>query len=164
MGGATIWLAGMHPMSRDCRGNRAPDLNLTCICYISGRPVTTAPHVTAINCHYSTFYVWKGHNSLNCDYTFDTLKENMPKALASIKLETIHQWEHQMYRWMAAYRGGLETQAAQLQVRQFSSAKYKSHCRVPELATRAFDWYIICCVPLCQYEHMQKYYVCQFWE
>ena len=33
----------------------------------------------------------------NCDYTFDTLKDNMPKALASIPLETIHRWEHQMY-------------------------------------------------------------------
>jgi hypothetical protein len=25
----------------------------------------------------------------NCDYTFDTLKENMPKALASVQLQTI---------------------------------------------------------------------------
>ena len=44
-----------------------------------------------------------------------------------------------MYRWMNAYRGGLQTQAAQLQVRQFSSAMYKSHRRAPELAARAFD-------------------------
>src|SRR6266545_2490206 len=27
----------------------------------------------------------------NCDYTFDTLKENMPKALASVKLVTIRR-------------------------------------------------------------------------
>ena len=26
----------------------------------------------------------------NCDYTFDTLKENLPKALESVKLEVIH--------------------------------------------------------------------------
>ncbi len=32
----------------------------------------------------------------NCDYTFDTLKENMPKALASVKLVTIRRWEHRM--------------------------------------------------------------------
>ena len=25
----------------------------------------------------------------NCDYTFDTLKENMPKALESVQLQTI---------------------------------------------------------------------------
>ena len=64
----------------------------------------------------------------------------MPKALASVKLETIRRWEYRMYRWMDAYPGGLETQVAQLQVRQFSSAKYKSH-RVPELAAKAFDRY-----------------------
>jgi hypothetical protein len=29
----------------------------------------------------------------SCDYTFDTLKENMWKALTSVKLETIHKWE-----------------------------------------------------------------------
>ena len=39
----------------------------------------------------------------NCDYTFDTLKENMPKALASVKLVTIRRWEHRMRRWMEAY-------------------------------------------------------------
>jgi hypothetical protein len=27
----------------------------------------------------------------NYDYTFDTLKENMPKALASVQLQTIWQ-------------------------------------------------------------------------
>ena len=79
----------------------------------------------------------------NCDYTFDTLKENMPKALASVELETIHQWEHWMYCWMDAYRGGLETQAAQLQVWQFSSAKYKSHHRVPELAGKLLQGLLI---------------------
>jgi len=30
----------------------------------------------------------------NCDYTFDTLKENMPKALESVPLATICWWEH----------------------------------------------------------------------
>lgn len=75
----------------------------------------------------------------NCDYTFDTLKENMPKALKSVPLETIRRWEHRMYRWMEAYRSGLGTSAAQLQVKQFGSAKYKSHRRVPEAVARAFD-------------------------
>ena len=32
-----------------------------------------------------------------------------------------------MIHWMDAYRAGLATQEAQLQVRQFSSTKYKSH-------------------------------------
>ena len=30
----------------------------------------------------------------NCDYTFATLKENMPKALESVCLSTIRLWEH----------------------------------------------------------------------
>jgi hypothetical protein len=40
----------------------------------------------------------------NCDYTFATLKENMPKALASVQRSTIRLWEHRMYRWTEAYR------------------------------------------------------------
>ncbi|KAJ7604875.1 hypothetical protein DFH06DRAFT_1020554 [Mycena polygramma] len=75
----------------------------------------------------------------NCDYTFDTLKENMPKALAAVQLATIRRWEHRMHRWMDAYRSGMETQEAQLQVRAFSSKKYKSHRRIPEGVARAFD-------------------------
>ena len=75
----------------------------------------------------------------NCNYTFDTLKENMPKALASVKLETIRRWEHRMYRWMDAYRSGQTTQDAQLHVRQFSSTIYKSHRRVPDGVARVFD-------------------------
>jgi hypothetical protein len=55
-------------------------------------------------------YFWgmvKKYLSNNCDYTFDTLKENMLKALASIPLHNICRWEHQMYQWMEAYRSGL---------------------------------------------------------
>ncbi|KAJ7097351.1 hypothetical protein C8R44DRAFT_835029 [Mycena epipterygia] len=57
----------------------------------------------------------------HCDYTFETLKENMPKALASVQVATIRRWEHRMVRWMDAYRSGMETQAAQLHVRKLSS-------------------------------------------
>ncbi|KAG1789801.1 uncharacterized protein HD556DRAFT_1433541 [Suillus plorans] len=75
----------------------------------------------------------------NCDYTFDTLKENMPKALASVPLQTIHRWEHQMYCWMEAYQSGLGTKDAQIQVRKFSSTTYKSHRRIPDAVASAFD-------------------------
>ena len=34
----------------------------------------------------------------NCDYTFDTLKENMPKALESVSVQTIRHWEHCMFQ------------------------------------------------------------------
>ncbi|KAG2065305.1 hypothetical protein BDR04DRAFT_1130431 [Suillus decipiens] len=30
----------------------------------------------------------------NCDYTFDTLKKNMPLALASVSINTIQLWQH----------------------------------------------------------------------
>lgn len=75
----------------------------------------------------------------HCDYTFDTLKENMPIALASVSLNTIRRWEHRVHRWMEAYRSGLSTKDAQMRVKQFSSTKYKSHRRVPEMLARTFD-------------------------
>jgi hypothetical protein len=49
------------------------------------------------------------------------LKENMPKALASVSVATIWKWEHQMRRWMEAYQGGLDAKEAQLQVKTYSS-------------------------------------------
>jgi len=58
----------------------------------------------------------------NCDYTFKTPKTNLPSAL----------WKHHMHMWMEAYWSGLETKEAQLQVREFSSKKYKSDRCVPE--------------------------------
>jgi len=75
----------------------------------------------------------------NCDYTFNTLKENMPKALALVPLQTIRRWEHRMYRWMEAYRSGLGTKDAQIQVHKFSSTTYKSHRRIPDAVVSAFD-------------------------
>jgi hypothetical protein len=75
----------------------------------------------------------------NCDYTFRTLRENLPKALASVGLTTIRKWEHRMIRWMEAYRSGLTAKDAQFQVKAFSSRQYKSHRRVPERLARYFD-------------------------
>jgi hypothetical protein len=75
----------------------------------------------------------------DCEYNFETLKENLPKALDSVHIHTIRKWEHRMYRWIEAYRSGLETRDAQALVRKFSSTKYKSHRRIPEAVARAFD-------------------------
>ncbi|KAF8661607.1 hypothetical protein AX16_001301 [Volvariella volvacea WC 439] len=52
----------------------------------------------------------------NCDYTFLTLQENMPKALASASVELIRKWEHWMRQWMEAYSSGLDVKSAQPQV------------------------------------------------
>jgi hypothetical protein len=62
----------------------------------------------------------------NCDSSFETLKANMPKALESVQVNTIRLWEHRMHRWLEAYRSGLPTKEAQLQVQQFSLTKYKA--------------------------------------
>ena len=75
----------------------------------------------------------------NCDYTFQGLQENLPKALNSVALETIQKWEHQMYHWMDAYRNGLSACDAQFKVKEFSSKKYSSHQQVPESLARQFD-------------------------
>ena len=75
----------------------------------------------------------------HCDYTFDTLKANLPKAMESVHLDTIRRWEHRMLRWMDAYQSGLEVKQAQLQVKKFSSKQYKSHRRIPERLAAALD-------------------------
>jgi hypothetical protein len=75
----------------------------------------------------------------NCDYTFDTLKENLPKALASVDVKTIRKWEHRTMRWLDAYSSGKGTKEAQLHVKQFSSRKYTSHRRIPESIATLMD-------------------------
>lgn len=45
----------------------------------------------------------------NSDYTFETLKTNMPLALASVQVAMIRQWEHHMQYQIEAYWGGMET-------------------------------------------------------
>ncbi|KAI0669706.1 hypothetical protein C8Q78DRAFT_977503 [Trametes maxima] len=75
----------------------------------------------------------------NCDYTFSTLQENIPRALASVSTELIRKWEHRSIRWMEAYRSGLDSRDAQEQVKAFSSRRYKSHCRIPETLARTLD-------------------------
>ena len=63
----------------------------------------------------------------------------MPKALASVPLQTIHRWENQMHHWMEAYRSELGTKDAQIQAHKFSSTTYKSHRRIPDAVASAFD-------------------------
>ncbi|KAG1762082.1 hypothetical protein EDD22DRAFT_778846 [Suillus occidentalis] len=75
----------------------------------------------------------------NCDYTFATLKENMPKALDSVGINTIRKWEHRMKRWMEAYESGLGAKDAQFKVKAFSSRTYKSHRRIPEAVACQLD-------------------------
>ena len=75
----------------------------------------------------------------HCDYTFQTLRDNLPKALASVELLTIWKWERRMIRWMEAYTEDLTAKDTQFKVQAFSSRRYKSHRRVPETVARSFD-------------------------
>ena len=57
------------------------------------------------------------------------LYDNMPNALASVAVETIRKWEHQMKRcqWMEAYEDGLDAKDAQIQVKSHSSVLNATH-------------------------------------
>jgi hypothetical protein len=63
----------------------------------------------------------------------------MDDALRSVDLMTIRKWERRTYRWLDAYRQGLDCKDAQLQVKKFSSRQYKSHRRVGDRMGDAMD-------------------------
>ncbi|KAJ7205486.1 hypothetical protein GGX14DRAFT_367159 [Mycena pura] len=87
-------------------------------------------------------YFWgavKRYLREHCDYTFATLKENIPKAMASVSVELIRKWEHRAWRFIDAYSQGLGAKDAQAKVKEFSSRKYKSHRRIPERVAEAMD-------------------------
>ena len=75
----------------------------------------------------------------DCGYTFDTLKENMPKALESVQLPTIQTWEHRVFQWMDVYRVCMGTSEAQKVVKENSSKIYKSHHCTFETDACTFD-------------------------
>ena len=68
----------------------------------------------------------------HCDYSFNRLKENLPKALDLVPIQTICQWEHWLFCWVDAYWAGLGLVEAQFQVKKFSSRQYKSHRQIPD--------------------------------
>ncbi|KAH9939048.1 uncharacterized protein BXZ73DRAFT_44162 [Epithele typhae] len=75
----------------------------------------------------------------HCDYSFDTIRANMPTAMASVPVELIRKWEHRAWRFIDAYTEGLDAKDAQAKVKQFSSRQYKSHRRIPDTVAQALD-------------------------
>jgi hypothetical protein len=87
-------------------------------------------------------YFWGAVKKYLCnytDYTFETLKKNVPIALAQVKIRNIRLWEHRVWRWINAYSEGMGAKDAQLKVKEFSSKCYTSHQRVPETLAHQFD-------------------------
>ena len=75
----------------------------------------------------------------HCDYTFETLKANLPKALESVQISTIRKWEHRMIWWMEAYRDRKSAKDAQFDVKKYGSHQYTSHRKASESVARRFD-------------------------
>ncbi|EJF62531.1 hypothetical protein DICSQDRAFT_57959, partial [Dichomitus squalens LYAD-421 SS1] len=87
-------------------------------------------------------YFWgavKHYLREHCNYTFDTLRENMPKALWSVSVELIRKWEYRAWRFIDAYTEGLGAREVQKKVEEFSSHRYKSHRHVSEQLAQAMD-------------------------
>ena len=70
------------------------------------------------------------------EFTDEELEENLG-ALRESEAELLKNFNAPAT--LEAYRDGLQTQDAQFRVRQFSSAKYKSHRHIPERIAQAFD-------------------------
>ena len=98
------------------------------------------------HCELNLFeYFWgavKWYLHEHCDYTFQGLQDNLPKAVDSISLQTIWKWEHWMIWWMDPYREGKDSKEAMLQVKKYSSCQYTLHHRVFETVAQTFDNYI----------------------
>ena len=75
----------------------------------------------------------KRYSRLHCDYSFNHLKEVVPRALDSISITKIRRFSRRSARYMSAYELGLSGKAAVFAVKQ-----YRSHLRVPETVLEEF--------------------------
>ena len=75
----------------------------------------------------------KWYSYLHCDYSFNHLKEVVPRALDSISITKIRRFSRRSARYMSAYELGLSGKAAVFAVKQ-----YRSHLRVPETVLEEF--------------------------
>ncbi|KAH8828793.1 hypothetical protein DL96DRAFT_1695984 [Flagelloscypha sp. PMI_526] len=80
-------------------------------------------------------YFWgavKRYLRQHCDYSFEGLRVHMTEALASVPLSTFRKWQNRTFRWIEAYRSGLDARHAQFEVKKFSTRVYRSHRRTGE--------------------------------
>ena len=75
----------------------------------------------------------KRYSRLHCNYSFNDLKEVVPRALDSISLIKIRRFARRSARYISAYELGLSGKAA-----VFAVKRYRSHRRVPENVLEEF--------------------------
>jgi hypothetical protein len=90
------------------------------------------------------FFALQRYLHENYDYTFETLKENLPKAMESVELKTIWHWDDCMVHWMHGYHSGLGAKEAQAHVKYNTSVHENifptaSHRHIPERLAPQFD-------------------------
>ena len=102
----------------------------------------------------------------HCNYSFDGLKDNLPKALESVQIQTIWQWENKFFCWVEAYCSGLGLVEAHAHVKKYTSRQFTSHRCVSERVAATFDWFMCTVAPSVQgwpNQFMLKILLPQFW-
>jgi len=69
----------------------------------------------------------KRYTRQHCNYTWGGLKQIVPKALDSISIKQIRAYARKSYRYMDAYRKGLNAKQTEYAVK-----KYKRHRTIPQ--------------------------------
>ena len=142
-----LWLKCANSCDADatsCCATQTLSLCLTLLCRNPESKRWLRKQVTSAFFSQSSIASWtlvKKYLQDNCNYTFNTLKQNITPAMESVKLSTIWKWEHWMVWWLDAYREGMGTKEALMKVKQGRSKQYTSHQSILETAAQcAMDY------------------------
>jgi hypothetical protein len=76
----------------------------------------------------------KRHVRKECDYTFEGLKEHVPKSFEHIDILHIRKYYRMIYRYMDLYSAGLS-----LELAEYANKKYSSHRMIPQNVKRIIE-------------------------
>ena len=86
--------------------------------------------IPKFHCEFNYIEMWwaeaKRLARIQCDYSFQGLKDRVPQILDSIPLEKIRRFARKCERYMDCYRRGLPPKLA-----EYACKKYRSHRRIP---------------------------------